>query len=403
MIPATRTDRSIAMTRFSLNVARLEPSPTLAITARARAMQAEGRAVANLSAGEPSFPTPEPAARGAEAAVAAGRTGYPPTAGLPELREAVARYTVETSSVADVDPASIVVSAGVKQAIFNLVYCLFQDGDEVMLPAPYWPSYTAIVHLSRARPVDVRLDWSDGFRLTAEALEAHRTDRTRGVILNSPSNPCGAVASEADLAGVLEWAGEHGIWVLSDEIYRRLHYAPGPAPSVLDVADRPDHVIAMDGMSKTFSMPGWRIGWAIGPSEVIGQAVDLQSQTTSGACGPSQYASAAMLTSAEREAVVADFREALDRRRRMSLAVLRDVPGIEVIDQPGAMYHYLRLVDTPDSMAVAEELLVEGGVATIPGEAFGTPGFLRITYAGEDDVLADGVDRLATFFQRRSS
>lgn len=390
------------MTRFSDNVARLEPSPTLAITARARALQAEGRSVVNLSAGEPSFATPQAAAAGAAAAVAAGKTGYPPTPGVPELREAVARYTEETCGAAGIDPDGVLVSNGVKQSLFNLCYCLFGDGDEVLLPAPYWPSYTAIVHLSRAQPIDVPLPWEDGFRLTADALEGYRTDRTRGVLINSPSNPSGAVASETDLAGVLAWAAEHDIWVLSDEIYRRLYYGKDreSAPSVLDIADRPAHVVALDGMSKAFSMPGWRIGWAVGPADVISEAAALQSQTTSAAAGPSQYAAAAILTASERETVVGEFRETLNRRRLASLAGLRDVPGLEVIDQPGAIYHYLRLPDGTDSTESAERLLLEGGVAAIPGEAFGTPGYLRITYAGADDALAEGVRRIAAFFGR---
>ena len=386
------------MARFSPNVASLEPSPTLAITARARSLQAEGRSVVNLSAGEPSFPTPAAAAEGAAAGVAAGRTGYPPTPGLPELRDAVARYTTTTTGAADVTASRVLVSAGVKQALFNLVYSLFGEGDEILLPAPYWPSYTAIVELSRARPVDVPLDWSDGFRLTADALEEHRTSRTRAVLINSPSNPSGAVASRQDLAGVLRWAGEHGIWVLSDEIYRRLYYMGDAAPSVLDVEDRPETVIALDGMSKAFSMPGWRIGWAVGPGDVIDRAADLQSQTTSAAAGPSQLAAAAMLDSRGREAVIADFRMRLDARRRSSLEGLRSVSGIEVIDQPGAIYHYLRLADGSDCLATAEALLLDGGVAAIPGAAFGTPGYLRITYAGDDAALAEGVRRIAAFF-----
>lgn len=388
------------MAEFSDNIARLEPSPTLAITARARAMQAAGHSIVNLSAGEPSFATPRAAAEGAAAAVAAGKTGYPPTPGIPELREAVADYMMETTEATGLEPGDVLVSAGVKQALFNLCYCLFGAGDEVLLPAPYWPSYTAIVHLSRARPVDVPLAWDEGFRLTADALEAHRTQRTRGVLINSPSNPSGAVTAQADLAGVLEWAGEHGIWVLSDEIYRRLYYGEDreSAPSVLDVADRPEHVLALDGMSKAFSMPGWRIGWAVGPPRVIEQAAALQSQTTSAAAGPSQYAAAAILSSPDREAVVGEFRDTLDGRRRSSFDVLRGIPGLDVKDQPGAIYHYLRLPEGRTSMDTAEALLVDGGVAAIPGDAFGTPGYLRITYAGADEALAEGGRRLAAFF-----
>ena len=386
------------MIEFSENVARLEPSPTLAITARAKTMQAEGQSVINLAAGEPSFHTPAIAAEAASAAVAAGKTGYPPTPGVKELRQAVAGYSNESCGAAEIEPGHVLVSAGVKQALFNLSYCLFGAGDEVLVPAPYWPTYTAIVHLSGATPVIVPLDSSEDYRVSASLLEEYRTDRTRGLLLNSPSNPTGAVTARDDLKDILDWAAEHDIWVLSDEIYRRLNYSGGPAPSVLDFPDRHRGVVALDGMSKAFSMPGWRIGWALGDKELIAKASALQSQTTSGAAVPSQFAAAALLESPEREAVIAEFRSILDRRRLLSLSGLQGIPGIELREQPGALYHYLRLVNEETSMATAEALLTEAGVAAIPGEAFGTPGFLRITFAGADDALAEGVRRIAQFF-----
>lgn len=386
------------MIEFSDNVARLEPSATLAITARAKAMQAEGLSVINLSAGEPSFPTPEPAATAATAAVAAGKTGYPPTQGLPELRSAVARYSAETTAAANAEPSNILVGAGVKQVLFNVSYCLFGPGDEVLVPAPYWPTYLATVHLTRATPVVVPLDWSDGFRLTGATLDAHRTDRTKGLLLNSPSNPSGAVMDRPDLEEILAWAGEHDVWVLSDEIYRRLYYGKGSATSVLDIMDRPSRVVALDGMSKTFSMPGWRIGWGVGPADLMAKASALQSQTTSGAAGPSQYASAALLDSPERESIIENFRSTLERRRSESLKVLQQISNIEVYDQPGAIYHYLRLRNGQTSVDAAESLLTQAGVATIPGEAFGTPGYLRITFAGADDLLTEGIRRIAEYF-----
>ncbi|TFG66845.1 MAG: pyridoxal phosphate-dependent aminotransferase [Gemmatimonadales bacterium] len=386
------------MLDFSENVARLEPSPTLAITARAKAMQAEGCSVIDLSAGEPSFSTPDVAADGSSRAVAAGQTGYPPTPGIPELRSAVARYCNETTAESSTEASNVLVSAGVKQVLFNLSYCLFGPGDEVLIPSPYWPTYLATVDLSRATPVTVPLEWSDGFRLSVERLEAHRTERTKGIFLNSPSNPSGAVIAQGDLEEILTWAGKHDVWVLSDEIYRRLYFGDGSAPSVLDIPDRPSRVVALDGMSKTFSMPGWRIGWGVGPADLMAKAAALQSQTTSGAAGPSQYASVALLNSPERESIIEDFRNTLGRRRASSLAVLRQVASIEVHDQPGAIYHYLRLRAGQNSMDTAEALLTQAGVATIPGEAFGTPGYLRITFAGADAPLADGIRRIAEFF-----
>jgi aspartate aminotransferase len=359
----------------------------------------------DLSAGEPSFPTPDVAAEGAAASVRAGRTGYPPTPGIPELRQGVVRYLAETSSHAPSDPEGVLVSAGVKQALFNLSFCLFGEGDEVLIPAPYWTSYTAIVELARARPVPVETEFDRGFTLDVATLEARRTERTKGLFLNSPSNPSGAVLDLETLSRICAWAGEHGIWLLSDEIYRRLYYDGPAAPSVLDVADRPDTVIAMDGLSKAFSMPGWRIGWAVGTPPAIRKASALQSQTTSAAAAPSQYAAAAVLASERREEIVGEFRATLDRRRKAAHASLQGLPGLDVPEPPGAIYVYARLgPDAPrgtDSAATAEALLVESGVATVPGEAFGTPGFLRMNFSVDEETFADGADRIRAFFDSR--
>ena len=387
---------------FSDNVAALTPSATLAITARAKKMRAEGRSIIDLSAGEPSFPTPEVAAEGAAAAVRAGRTGYPPTPGVPELREGIVRYLSETSSYAPDDPAGVLVSAGVKQGLFNLCFCLFGEGDEVLIPAPFWTSYVAVVELARARPVVVQTEFDDGFALSVDRLEAQRTENTRGLFLNSPSNPSGVVMDLGILEDICAWAGEHGIWILSDEIYRRLYFAGDSAPSVFDVKDRPDHVVALDGMSKAFSMPGWRIGWSVAPPELIRKASALQSQTTSAAAGPSQYAAAAALASEGRESIVGEFRRILDRRRQAAHAALQGIPGFDAPLPPGAIYMYGRLGSGDqapgDSAAVAESLLVETGVATVPGEAFGTPGFLRLNFSVEDEIFAEGSDRIRAWF-----
>jgi aspartate aminotransferase len=388
--------------RFSDNVAALTPSATLAITARAKKMRAEGRSIIDLSAGEPSFPTPEVAAEGAAASVRAGRTGYPPTPGVPELREGVVRYLAETCSCAPDDPAGVLVSAGVKQGLFNLCFCLFGERDEVLVPAPFWTSYLAVVELARARPVVVPTEFQEGFALSVDRLEAQRTENTRGLLLNSPSNPSGVVTDLGTLEEICAWAGEHGIWILSDEIYRRLYYQGESAPSVFDVKDRPDHIVSLDGMSKAFSMPGWRIGWSVGPPELIKKASALQSQTTSAAAGPSQYAAAAALASEARESIVGDFRQILDRRRRAAHAALQGIPGFQAPLPPGAIYLYGRLgsgdEESRDSAAVAESLLVETGVATVPGEAFGTPGFLRLNFSVEDEVFAQGADRIRDWF-----
>ncbi len=320
--------------RFSNNVASLVPSATLAISARAKGLRAQGLSIVDLSAGEPSFPTPEVAIAAGTEYVASGKAGYPPTPGTPELRAAVAAYVNETTAHGNATPSRVIVSAGVKQALFNISFCLFQAGDEILVPVPYWCA----------------------------------------------------------------WAEQHDIWVISDEIYRRLYYEGGSAPSVLDLEQQPANLVHLDGVSKAFSMPGWRIGYAVAPEELVAKATALQSQTTSGAAGPSQKAAAAILASRERETIVSDFRSKLDRRRLAAVEALRGLPGLDVTAPAGSIYLFVRLADTEDSVSVAEALLEEAGVACIPGEPFGTPGFLRLNYAVDDEELTEGLARLTSFF-----
>jgi aspartate/methionine/tyrosine aminotransferase len=385
--------------QFSVNVAQLEPSATLALAARARQLKAEGVPVVDLSAGEPKFPAPGFAMRAAMDAIAAGRTGYPPTPGLPELREAVSQYLEETTSRGPIDPTGVLVGAGVKQALFNCSYALFGPGDEVQIPAPYWPSYTAIVQLAGATPVIVDSTWNDGFLVDVDQLEAARTDRTRGLFLNSPGNPTGAVYDTTTLTAILEWADRHGIWVLSDEIYRRLGYVDA-VPSVFDVDGVPERVVLLDGISKAFCMPGFRIGYAVGPHELIKKASDLQGQTTSGAVGPSQMAAAAALgRTEEREAFLADLVGKLTLRREQGLAGLQKIEALEVRPPDGSIYFYARLVDdSRTSMDVAEALLRDHAVASVPGEPFGSPGYLRFNFAVERETLDEGIRRIGDFF-----
>ena len=383
--------------RFSDNVSSLEPSATLALAARARKLREEGRSVVDLSAGEPTFGTPEYAAEAGVRAIREGRTGYPPTAGIPELRDAARRYLRETTDHPDPD-AEILVGAGVKQALHNCITCLFGDGDEVLVPAPYWPTYPVLVRLAGAEPVVVETRWEDGFEPTMEALAEARSDRTRGLLLNSPGNPTGAVYGRKRLAQILEWAGRHELWVLSDEIYRRLHYGDGAAPSVYDLADRSDRVVLLDGVSKAFCMTGWRIGFASGPAELVAKATDYQSQTTSGAVTPAQYAAAAALgRSDRREAAIETLLEKLRATRRIGIESLEGLPSLEVRPPEGAIYFYARL-DTEDSMEVAERLLKDSGVACIPGEPFGSPGYLRFNFAVDERTMSEGMDRVRAFF-----
>ena len=384
---------------FSSNVAHLEASATLALAARARKLKAEGVPVVDLSAGEPQYPAPRFAARAGIRAVEAGKTGYPPTLGLPELREAIARYLSETTGADSVDPGSVIVGAGVKQSLFNCCYALFGAGDEVLVPSPYWPSYPAIVRLAGADPVVVETGWNAGFLPCVADLEAARTGRTRGLLLNSPGNPTGAVIPRGLLRDILRWAARHGIWVLSDEIYRRLAYGR-PSPSVFDITERGERTVLLDGMSKAFCMPGFRIGYAVGPHELIRKMSDLQGQTTSGAVGPSQYAAAAALgESGAREAFITDLLSRLTGLRKLGLAGFAEIDSIEAMPPDGALYFYGRLTDpSSTSLDIAERLLVDASVACMPGEPFGSPGHLRFNFAVERDVLEKGLTRIADFF-----
>lgn len=384
---------------FSANVARLEPSATLALAARARELKSRGVPVIDLSAGEPRYPTPAYAARAGIEAIEAGRTGYPPTPGLPDLRGAIARYLAETTRASDVSPGSIVVSAGVKQALFNCCFCLFGPGDEVVIPAPYWPSYPTIVELARATPVVVDSDWDSGFLVDPDRLEAARTPRTRGLLLNSPGNPTGAVYDRAALTDIVAWCEHHGIWLLSDEIYRRLSYGE-PAPSLFDVPEPCARGVLLDGVSKAFCMPGWRIGYAVGPPELLSRTADLQGQTTSGAVGPSQEAAAAALGRTDaREAFVRRLVSRLHGLRDRGVAALAQLDALDVRAPAGALYFYVRLRESGrSSMEVAEALLQEQAVACVPGEPFGSPGHLRFNFAVEEAELEEGLQRIRAFF-----
>ncbi len=383
--------------RFSSNVDALKPSATLEFAARARELKAAGRSVMDLSAGEPSFATPSFAARAGIRSIEQGRTKYPPTRGIPELRTAVAAYLRETTASAPGDPGRVLVSAGVKQALFNCLYCLFGSGDEVLVPTPAWPTYEIAVALTGAVPILVPTTWEDGFMVSADLLERHRTDRTRGLVINSPGNPTGVVYPLGLLEDLSRWCGRHGIWLLSDEIYRRLHYAGTAAPSIYDVADRSDRVVLLDGVSKALAMTGWRIGFAEGPRELIDMAADFQSQTTSGAAGPSQYAAAEALgRSDEREAVIAGFVRELDRNRRLGFEILEPIDSLALRLPEGAMYLFARVLDEMPSARMAEELLEEG-VACLPGEPFGSPGYLRFNFAVDEEVLTEGLGRVARF------
>ena len=371
----------------SANVAHIKESATLAVASRARALKAAGREVLDLGAGEPDFDTPEFIRRAAQKAIDAGATRYTATEGILPLRQAIA-----AQANAQVDPAEVVVSTGSKQSLFNACFVLFGPGDEVLVPTPSWTSYYEMVALSRATPVPVFGDIATGLKVTAAQLDRAATPRTKGVMLNSPCNPTGSVYDADELSEILELAAARGWWVISDEIYLRIAYER-PAPSALSLVPdgNRERLVLISGVAKSFAMTGWRIGWAIAQRPVAAAMNALQSHTTSNPATPSQHAALAALSDtaaadAAVERMVATFRE----RRDAAIAVL-DAAGATYVRPDGAFYLYVRV---GNGDAFATRLMDEHGVAVVPGSAFLTPEWVRLSYAAPTATVIEGVRRL---------
>jgi aspartate/methionine/tyrosine aminotransferase len=395
------------MGRISQRIAAIAESATLAIDARAKALRAQGRDVIGFGAGEPDFPTP---AHIVEAAAAACRDPrwhrYTPTAGLPELREAIAAKTARDSGY-QVDAASVLVTNGGKQAVYNTCATLLDPGDEVLLPAPYWVTYPEAVALAGGRTVVVPTDESSGFRVRVEQLDAAWTPRTKLLIFVSPSNPTGAVYPPEEVAAIGRWCVERGVWVMTDEIYEHLVYGDARFASmpalVPEIAER---CVVVNGVAKTYAMTGWRVGWMLGPPDVIAAATNLQSHATSNVANVSQVAALAALTGDL--AAVAEMRAAFDRRRRTMHRLLSEATGVTCLEPQGAFYAFpsfagvlgrpLRGRTPSTTLELAALLLEEVGVAIVPGEAFGAPGYARLSYALGDDELVEGVTRMVKLF-----
>ena len=399
LLAGPRSNRAFAP---SGNIAQLRESATIAVSARAKALRAAGRPVIDLGAGEPDFDTPEFIRRAAQRAIDAGATRYTATEGILPLRDAIARRARDMG--ASVGAEHVVVSTGSKQCLFNACFCLFGEGDEVLIPTPSWTSYYEMVALARATAVPVYGDPSIGFKVTSRMLGAASTRRTRALMLNSPCNPTGAVYSRDEIADLIEYAQDRGWWVISDEIYRVITFGGGPAASALDVAPALDRLVLVDGVAKAYAMTGWRIGWAIAPRELASAMTALQSHTTSNAAAPSQHAAVAALTNREAAdasvtAMVAEF----GRRRDAVLAVLRAEPGLQIVEPEGAFYLFARVgEDDPardDGAAFAQRLLEEHEVAIVPGSAFLTPGWVRMSYAAPIDDVVEGTRRLVRLWR----
>jgi aspartate/methionine/tyrosine aminotransferase len=397
--------------RLSARVGAIAESATLAVDAQAKAMKAAGRPVIGFGAGEPDFPSPDHVV---EAAVAAARDPrnhrYSPTAGLPELRAAIAAKTARDSGYA-VSERQVLVTNGGKQAVYEAFAALLDPGDEVLLPAPYWTTYPECIRLAGGRPVQVPTDETTGFLASVEALEAARTDRTKVLLFCSPSNPTGAVYPPDQVAAIGRWAVAHGLWVITDEIYEHLRYAGAEQASMPAVVpELADRCVVLNGVAKTYAMTGWRVGWLIGPPDVVAAATNLQSHLTSNVANVSQRAALAAVSGDL--SAVATMRDAFDRRRRTIHRMLSEIDGVTCVQPRGAFYAFpsvqgllgreLRGRTPQTSLDLAAVALEEAEVAVVPGEAFGAPGYFRLSYALGDDDLAEGVGRLQKLFAESS-
>ncbi len=392
------------MGRVSERIASIEPSATVSITAKAKAMKAAGIPVIGFGAGEPDFPTPDYIV---EAAVAACRDPrnhkYTASSGLPELRQALADKTKRDSGL-DLEASQFLVTDGGKMAVFEAFATLLDPGDEVLLPTPYWVTYPEAIRMAGGVPVNVMTDASTGFKATVDMLEMHLTPATKILLFVSPSNPTGAVYTREEISALGAWAAEKGLWVLTDEIYEHLVYGDAVFASMPTlVPEIRDRCVIVNGVAKTYSMTGWRVGWMAGPPDIIQAASNMQSHTTSNVDNIAQRAALAAV-SGPLDAV-ATMRAAFDRRRQTMVSMLNAIDGVECIEPEGAFYAFPNLEGilgrsikghTPTTtLDLAADILEFAQVAIVPGEAFGAPGYARMSYALSDEDLIEGIDRIA--------
>ncbi|MFS0731970.1 pyridoxal phosphate-dependent aminotransferase [Microbacterium sp. 1P10UB] len=392
---------------LSRKLSAIAESATLKVDAKAKALQAAGRPVISFAAGEPDFATPEFIVDAAAHALHdPANYRYTPTVGLPVLREAIAAKTLRDSGL-EVAPSQIIVTNGGKQAVYQAFQAVVNPGDEVLLPAPYWTTYPEAIALADGVPVEVFADADQDYLVTVEQLEAARTDKTTVLVFVSPSNPTGSVYSPEQTRAIGEWALEHGIWVITDEIYQNLVYEGVRAVSIVEaVPALADQTILVNGVAKTYAMTGWRVGWMVGPQDAIKLAANLQSHLSSNVNNVAQRAALAALTGPQTEAE--EFRAAFDRRRTLIVEELSKIDGVSVPTPRGAFYVYpdvrgllgrtWRGVTPTTSLELADFILEQAEVAAVPGEAFGPSGYLRFSYALGDDAIREGVRRLQDLF-----
>ena len=401
----------MAPERLSRRVSAITESATLAVDARAKALKAAGEPVIGFGAGEPDFPTP---AHVVEAAVEAARDPknhrYTPAAGLPELKEAIAVKTLRDSKV-EVSPSQVLVTNGGKHAVYNTFEALLNPGDEVLLPAPYWTTYPEPIALAGGVSVVLPTDVDSGFRVTVEQLEAARTDKTKALVFVSPSNPTGAVYPPEEVRAIGEWALKHGIWVITDEIYEHLTFDDNVFTSILaEVPGLADTCVILNGVAKTYAMTGWRVGWMIGPADLIKAATNLQSHSTSNVANVSQRAAIAALEGGLE--CVEEMREAFARRAILIHGLLNDIPGVTCMVPQGAFYAFPSMeglfgrnfggVTPATTSELCEVILDQAKVALVPGEAFDAPGYVRISFAVSDADIVEGIGRIAELVAKSS-
>ena len=393
-----------AKPRISRRIAAIAESATLAVDGKAKALKAAGRPVIGFGAGEPDFPTPDYIVKAAaEAAAKPANHRYTPTPGLPELRDAIVAKTLRDSNYV-ITADQVLVTNGGKQSVYQSFASIIDPGDEVILPAPYWTTYPECIKLAGGISVEVFADESQNYLVSVEQLEAARTPKTKALLFCSPSNPTGSVYSAEQVKAIGEWALAHGIWIISDEIYEHLLYDGATAPSLpVLVPGLADQTIIINGVAKTYAMTGWRVGWMIGPKDVIKAATNLQSHLTSNVSNVSQRAAIAALTGDL--TAVHEMGVAFDRRRKLIVDLLNKIPGVTCPTPTGAFYVYPSVKDVlgkeirgkrPQTSAeLATLILDEVEVAAVPGEAFGPSGYLRFSYALGDEDIVEGIGRVA--------
>lgn len=389
--------------RISRRIAAIAPSATLAVDSKAKALKAEGRPVIGFGAGEPDFPTPDYIVEAAAKAVRDPKNHrYTAAAGLPGLKKAIAEKTKRDSGI-DIDPAQVIVTNGGKQAVYEAFATVIDEGDDVLLPAPYWTTYPEAIRLAGGNPIEVFAGSELEYKVTPEMLEEAYTEKTKALIFVSPSNPTGAVYTPEETKAIGEWALAKGIFVLTDEIYEHLTYDGVPFTSIVKaVPELAENTVILNGVAKTYAMTGWRVGWLIGPTDVVKAATNLQSHLSSNVNNVAQIA-ALTAVSGSLDAVN-KMHEAFDRRRKTIVEALNAIEGVHCPTPKGAFYVYADVREllgkeiagkTPKTSAeLAEIILTEAEVAVVPGEAFGPSGYLRLSYALGDDDLAEGVGRI---------